>query len=151
MGTRKLRFGTSAWFAAMQGTIADRLAAFRARATAEAIERVTFSMAEIALDPPSDVAEGATHVGWYCRVERGRLAAFDTTDLDRAEYRLFAPFALLERLAGFDTGDDAARASEYENLTRSAVASGQIRVEGIRPKAPREFATIHNTMARITL
>lgn len=148
MTGRRYLFGTPDWFALMQATIDDRLAAFRARASADRIAELSFSMAEIALDPPLEIGRGAGRVGWRCRIEAGQLAEFDVAHLDGADYTVYAPYEVLRSLARFDT---TGREAEYARLTGAALERGELRVAGRPPRAPREFGDIHNLMARATL
>src|SRR3569623_1932066 len=111
----KYRFGTPEWFAFMHGAMLARFEAFRARATPAEVEALEFSMAEIALDPPADIAGGADRCGWRCEIRHGDLR-FSTDDLDGAACRVFVPYEALRGLAMYETTDAPENKAGYASL-----------------------------------
>ena len=135
-------FMSSTWFAALHGIIAERVA--RVAATVD----VTFSVCEVALDPPRHLSPNGASLAWSYKVAGGEVV-FSQVEADDVDLKIEGDYAALASLAPLVIGADPAAAEAYRAASEALVAAGRVRVREIAPRLP-QIGSFHDAIAALT-
>jgi len=136
-------FMSPAWLAALHGVISERVGR-----AAGAEPDMTFSVCEVALDPPAHLSPDGAPLAWCCKVVRGQVA-FTARPADDVDLKVEGDYAALASLAPIVVGDDPAAAERMRKAGEALVAAGRIRVRGAANR-PESIGSFHDAIARLT-
>jgi hypothetical protein len=141
----KYEFCSPEWLAAYHGAMAACVAV-------AAVDNpgLTFSICELASDPPAHLSPGGEPCGFHCFVRDGVLERFGAGDAGGAERKIVIDYAVMIDICRFELGRSRERASAYREMTKAAFEDGHVRAEGEQPRLPAPFHRLHDTIAGIT-
>jgi hypothetical protein len=141
----KYEFCSPGWLAAYHGAMAACVAI-----AAVDTPDLSFSICELASDPPVHLSPDGQPCGFHCFVRDGVLERFGAGDAAGVERKIVIDYAVMIDICRFEIGRSRERAVAYREMTKAAYEAGQLHFEGEQPRLPAPFHRLHDAIARIT-
>ncbi|PZQ58281.1 MAG: hypothetical protein DI570_18155 [Phenylobacterium zucineum] len=136
-------FMSPPWLAALHGIISERVSQVARREPG-----MSFSVCEVARDPPAHLSPDGASLSWCCRVTQG-LVTFSLEPAEDVDLRVEGDYAALASLAPIVVDDDPEAATRLREASDALVAAGRVRVSGAAVR-PASIGSFHDAIARLT-